>query len=159
MFWSKFKKGTIKELKTNSTIFNTQCILLGWLLSLNPIQFTFVLLFSNNMLILLFLFQAYCLHLLLLYSCYIQNVLVIRDLGWTLVTKDMMIFESILTTFEESSIFWGRWVVANVGMRLKLNHQNQVKNLQILVTQCRTKLQLHCSLEAVKHWNRWMMRV
>ncbi len=47
---------------------------------------------------------------------------------WRLIIKNMIIFESILTTFEVSIIFWGIWAVLKIGSsNLKPNHHKQIK--------------------------------
>jgi hypothetical protein len=39
---------------------------------------------------------------------------------------EMIIFESILTTFEASFIFPGSWGSRQIGLSLKLNHRKQI---------------------------------
>ena len=39
----------------------------------------------------------------------------------------MIIFESILTTFEASVMFWGIGALVKIGLSLKPSHQKQVE--------------------------------
>ena len=54
----------------------------------------------------------------------------------------MIIFESILTTFEASAIFWGSWDNSGNQLSLQIKNFNQVKHAKIL--------DMHCSFEASK---------
>ena len=37
--------------------------------------------------------------------------------------REMVVFGSLLTTFEVSSIFWSNWIVVNIGLSLKSNSE------------------------------------
>jgi hypothetical protein len=40
--------------------------------------------------------------------------------------SEMIIYESILTTFEKSAIFRGNWAASKIGLSLKSNHHRQI---------------------------------
>ena len=74
----------------------------------------------------------------------------------------MIIFESILTTFEESIIFWGSWGPQywKSARAYKIWNRNQVKLAQIRETHC-----TNCSEDVSWHWigffwsNYWLQTV
>ena len=64
----------------------------------------------------------------------------------------MIIFESILTTFEASVIFEAAGAVAKIYLSLKPDHQRQIYLAQISETLCMTKEGSHESKKVEKHW-------
>ena len=55
----------------------------------------------------------------------------------------MIIFASILTTFNVSNIFWETQALPEIGMSLKQNHHTQVKRVQIPGTHDVNTLVIH----------------
>ena len=45
--------------------------------------------------------------------------------GFGLAKQDDYIFETLLTIFIVSDIFWGSWAVEKIGLSLKPNHNKQ----------------------------------